>query len=462
MKKRRVKRIFEIIVQITAVVLFVTLIVLTFAMIVAFSRSSLTTGNVPFDLDLLTSSKKSELSEIDGYMLPELVGLSVDGEKYAISASANIVSELYGLIQPALSEMISEENFRKVHGEAWYEYTGADEFVYVRYHNELPDNIIALFADSAVYSSTGENENDRNHVLTYVCELVLMPTDARGVTRIATRSLDGDVTVYESNEASFDYARIADTAMSYRSSLSRFVFSGDVYSSSLDTEPVFLDSISTRDIMLSSDTGFLVFNNESYKESLMRLFSINPDKLLSEHEDASGNISYTDVHGVLYLRTRGFEYHGSPDGGVDISEYIGYTKGIGLEEYIRASVGIISEIKAINKYFIGNDADPMLYSVESSGGRVRLTFEYTIDNILVTGGRHAFVAEFENGKLTYADVCAVAAKNLITRSSSYSESWFIKSLGEGVVPMNVSLVYESDYRSSSVSAKWAAFVPSDE
>ena len=108
MKKRRVKRIFEIIVQITAVVLFVTLIVLTFAMIVAFSRSSLTTGNVPFDLDLLTSSKKSELSEIDGYMLPELVGLSVDGEKYAISASANIVSELYGLIQPALSEMISE------------------------------------------------------------------------------------------------------------------------------------------------------------------------------------------------------------------------------------------------------------------------------------------------------------------------------------------------------------------
>ena len=118
MKKRRVKRIFEIIVQITAVVLFVTLIVLTFAMIVAFSRSSLTTGNVPFDLDMLTSSKKSELSEIDGYMLPELVGLSVDGEKYAISASANIVSELYGLIQPTLSEMISEESFRARRGSS--------------------------------------------------------------------------------------------------------------------------------------------------------------------------------------------------------------------------------------------------------------------------------------------------------------------------------------------------------
>jgi hypothetical protein len=462
MKKRGIKRIFEIIVQITAVVLFVTLIVLTFATIVAFSRSSLATDNVPFDLDMLTSSKKSEISDIDGYMLPELIGLSVNGEKYAISASQNIVSELYGLISPTLSEMISEENFRKVQSSAWLEYVEADEFVYVRYHNELPDNIIGLFADAASYNRNNEYTNDRNHVLTYVCELVLIPTDSQGVTRIATRSLGGEVAVYESREGNFDYGKIADAASSYRSSLVRFVFSGDVYASVLDTEPVFLDSIATRDIMLSSDTGFFVFDNSSYRGELMRLFSVNPDKLLSEHEDANGNISYTDVHGVLYLRTRGFEYHGSSDGGVDISEYIGYTKKIGLEEYIRASVDIISEIKAINKFFIGNDADPMLYSVESSGGRVRLTFEYTIDNVRIAGGRSAFVAEFENGKLVHADVYAMAAKTLISRSNSYSESWFIKNLKSGVVPINVSLVYESDYRSSSVSAKWAAFVPSDE
>jgi len=462
MKKRGIKRIIEIIVQITAVVLFVTLIVLTFAMIIAFSRSSLATDNVPFDLDMLTSSKKSELSEIDEYMLPELIGLTIDGEKYAVSASKNIVSELYGMISPAISEIISADNFRKVNSASWLEYTNSEEFVYVRYHNELPDNLIALFADSASHSRNDEDTKDRNHVLAYVCELILIPVEDRGVTRIATRDLDGNVAVYESGALTFDYGKIVNAALSYKTIMSRFAFFCDMYSSANNTEPILLDSIATRDIMLSSDTGFFVFHNDEYKDALMRLFSVNPDKLLSEHEDANGNISYTDVHGVLYLRSSGFEYNASPEGGVDISEYIGYTDKFGLEEYIRASVGIISQLRSINKFFIGNDADPMLYSVESNGGYVRLAFEYSVDNVRITGGRAAFVAEFENGKLKYADVNAIAAKTLISRSNSYSESWFVKNLGEGVVPSNVSLVYESDYRSNSVSAKWAAFMPADE
>ena len=462
MKKRGVKRILQIFVQITAVVLFVALIVLTLSLIVAFSKSGLATDNVPFDLDMLTSSKKSEISAIDGYLLPEFVGLSVEGEKYGISASENIVSELYSMISPVLSEVISEENFRKAGSEEWTAYAGADELVYVRYHNEMTDNIIALFADAASYDKNEEYTKDRNHVLAYVYELIMLPPDSNGVTRIATRSADGDVAIFESREAGIDYLLLSDTAMSYRSNLSRFVFAAETYPSALDTEPVFLDSVSTKDILLSSDTGFFVFHNNEYKESLMRLFSVNPDKLLSEHEDANGNITYTDVHGVLYLRTRGFEYQGASDGGVDISEYIGYTKKIGLEEYICASAEIISELRTINKFFVGNDADPILYSVEAKDGRVRLTFEYALDNVRIMTIEPAFVAEFEDGKLKYVNVYSIAAKTLITRSNSYSESWFFKTLDDGIVPQNVALSYESDFRSSSVYAKWAALVPTDE
>ena len=462
MKKRGIKRIFQIFVQITAVVLFVALVVLTFALIISFNKSSLAKDNVPFNLEMLTSSKKTELSEIDGYMLPELVGLSLDGEKYGISASKNIVSELYSLVTPAISEIISEKNFRKVSPDLWATYANSEEIIYVRYHNEMPDNIIGLFADAAVYDKNNDSLKDRNHVLTYVQELIVIPTDSSGTTKIATRSAAGDVALYESREVAVDYARISETASSYKSSLARFVFSGDTYTSSLDTEPVYLDSISTKDIMLSSDTGFFVFHNNEYKSALMKMFSVNPNKLLSEHEDANGNISYTDIHGVLYLRSSGFEYQGAADGGVDISEYVGYTKKFGLEEYIRASVEIISELRSTNKFFIGNDADPILYSVEAKDGRVRLTFEYALDNIRIMTSVPAFVAEFEGGKLKYANVYSIAAKTLISRSNSYSESWFIKTLDDGTVPKNVSLAYESDFRSSSISAKWAAYVPSDE
>lgn len=462
MKKRGIKRILQIFIQIAAIVLFVALIVLTLSLIVAFSKSSLATDNVPFDLDMLTSSKKSEISEIDGYMLPEFIGLSMDGEKYGISSSENIVSELYSMISPAISEMICEQNFRKANADAWATYADSEELVYVRYHNEMPDNIVGLFADAAVYEKNSDYSKDRNHVLTYVYEMILLPTNSNGITKIATRSADGNVAIYESREAKIDYKRMFDTATSYKTNLARFVFSGDTYTAALDTEPVFLDSISTKDIMLSSDTGFFVFHNNEYKDALLKMFSVNPDKLLSEHEDANGNISYTDVHGVLYLRTRGFEYFGATDGGVYISEYVGYTNEYGLEEYIRASVELISELRATNKFFIGNDAEPTLYSVEAKDGRVRLTFEYALDNIRIMTPEPAFVAEFEGGKLKYANIYSIAAKALITRSNSYSESWFIKTLDEGIVPKNVGLVYESDFRSNSVSAKWAALVPSDE
>ncbi len=451
------KRILEIIIQATAVALIVLLIVLTGAVIAAFGRSNLTSGNVPFNLDMLTADKKSNISEIDGYLTPEFIGLSFDGEKYGISTSSNIVSELYTLISPALSELIAEGNFSKADSALWDTLAENEKFVYVRYHAQITDNIIGMFADA----SSGVENNDRDRVLAYVYELFLIPTRSRGGLLLATRSSEGEVAFFE-GESLFDYDKFSNTALSYRSSFTRFVFAGEKFSSRLSTEPVFIDPIATREVMLSSNTGMFVFNNDSYREALMRLFSINPDKLLSEHEDPDGSISYADVHGMLYLRMSGFEYQSTSDGGVAIEKIIGYTEKIGVREYVRTSVELISQLRSINKFFVGNDADAMFYSVEASDGRVKITYEYALDNVRITGDSPAFVAEFENGKLVYAKTTAVAAKTLLSRVNSYSESWFFGTLESGIVPLNVSLVYESDYKASSVLAKWAAFVPTDE
>ncbi len=456
MKKEKLKRIFELAPQILVTVLFAVLIILTAAMISAFGKSSLASNSVPFDLDMITE-KKSESSEIDGYLLPEFIGLGIDGENYGISVSSNIMSEIYGMLAPTLSHMISEENFKKADGTLWTELALLDEFVYVRYHSQLPDNVIGLFADA----SSGAEAENRNHILAYVYELMIIPAENKnGTVRVAVRSLDGEVALFESAAEMLDYEKLSSTVTSYRSGFSRFIFAGGMYAL-FDTEPIFTDSIAVREIVVSPDTGMFVFNNDSYKEPLMRLFAINPDKLLSEHEDAEGNLIYTDVHGVLTLKMSGFEYQSVSDGGVDIEKIIGNTEKTGLKEYIRASAEILSSIRAINKFFVGNDAEPILYSVASDGGRVRVTYEYALENIRIIGDAPAFTAEFENGKLKYAYVSAVAAKALISKVNSYSELWFVKSLGEGELPRNVSLVYEGDYNASLISAKWAAFVPFD-
>ncbi len=452
------KRILDIIIQATAAALVVLLIVLTGAMIMAFGRSNQTSSKVPFNLDMLTADKKSNISEIDGYLLPEFIGLSLDGEKYGISTSSNIIFELYTLISPALSELISEENFSKAESTAWDAFAENEKFVYVRYRTQITDNIVGMFADA----SSGIENKERNRALAYVYELFLLPEESSGGLTLAVRSIDGEVSIFKGDASLFDYDRLSNTALSYRSSFTRFVFAGEKYSSKLNTEPVFIDPIATREVMLSSDTGMFVFNSDSYREAVMRLFSVNPDKLLSEHENEDGSISYTDVHGMLYLRMSGFEYQSTSYGGIDIEKIIGYTEKIGMREYVRASVELISQLRSINKFFVGNDADAMFYSVEASGGRVKITYEYALDNVRITGDTPAFVAEFENGKLMYAKTTAVAAKTLLSRVNSYSESWFFGTLGSGVIPANVSLVYESDYKASSVLAKWAAFVPSDE
>ncbi len=465
MNKTNKKKISDVIVQYIAAVLFVALIIFTFVMIFSFGNSSFTNDNVPFDLGRLTAKKESAFSDLntESYLIPEFLGLTIKGEKYGISASSNIVSELYGMITPALSQLISEENLKKTDSTAWADYTEEERFIYVRYHSQLTDNVIGIFADSGNKNQERGNENKRNTVSAYVYEMFLIPPDDyMKTTRLAVRAVNGDVAVFESGSVDIRYDDISEAAESYKSSMCMFCFSDEKFQSSLDTEPIFLGAIATREIIITRKTATMIHDSDSDIELLMRLFSLNPDKLLSEHETQDGSKIYTDIHGVLYMTEDAFEYRATSDGGVDIEKIIGYAEKIGLEEYILASVEIISEIRSINKNFTGSEADIALHSVKSESGRVTISFEYLFDNVRITGGETAFTADFENGKLKSARLCTIAVRNLLSRYNSYSEAWFFKSMESGIIPQNVCLVYESDYLSESVSAKWAAFVPRDE
>ena len=98
--------------------------------------------------------------------------------------------ELCGLIYPALSEAMEEGAVREGSASEWREFSEADYSVYLRWHTELPDAAVALFA-SGDGSGTGKGAGDG-----YQAEVFLLPYARGGNTATAAlREAGGDVRV---------------------------------------------------------------------------------------------------------------------------------------------------------------------------------------------------------------------------------------------------------------------------
>lgn len=462
MRNTRFKKTTDKIIIYLTIILLGVLFVLMASVIYSYGNSNLANSKVPFNFDMLTADMETDFPDVEKYMMPEFIGLTLDGYKYGISSSENIIFELYDLMAPAFSSLLNPDNRRSATTEYWYSLADSSNTVYLRYHNQLPDNVVGLFADFSSDESESENTVSRDTVSSYIYEMIYLPPDAESrMALIAVRSVDGNIGVYKGivPEGTLDYGKIAETAGLYKSSFNAFEFSKDKYKSTTGTEPVFLTTVVTREILITNNSASLLQANAADTEKIIRLFSMNPDKLLNQHVDEYGNQSFIDVHGVLYMRDSGFEYQAANGGGISVDKIIGFSKKIGLREYILSSVKILSGVRDLNRYCIGGDANVFLDSVEAANGRVRLIFNYSFDNLRLVGGTPAFCAEFENGKLVSANLYSVAVKNLASRVQSHYEWWFYETVGKEYAPQNVCLVYESDYISESVSAKWAATVP---
>lgn len=461
MKRANKRKKYDAIILVLTIVLFAALIAVTTVLFLSFNRNTVNRDN-SFDLDGITSKGTHKDNEIlSEALIPEFIGLTVNGQRKGISVSARAVADIYGNFAPVISRIVRYDNARLGTEEEWKEYAEATESVYIRYHSQFADIVIGTLADIAC----GENRN-RDAVFSYIYEMFFLPgygEEQRGL--IATRSMDGDITVYSAPEQLdlISSADISKLIMSYGTQLKKFTFAEKRYEASSYTEPVFVDAITTSNIIISNKIASMMQANMMGINSIMRVFGINPDKLLSVHTEDDGVSSYTDRSGVLYAYESAIEYKAADDGGIEIKELVGYTENIDIGEYIHAAYSVVQDISAIYSNCTGGYADMYLSSVWSDGRNVKVELRYSYDNIRITDIEPAFIASFKDGKLVEARLFTVAVNNTGYRNESRSEWWFFDYLKRDEhVPNNVGLVYRSDFVSNSVVAEWSATVKSND
>lgn len=410
-----------------------------------------------FDLARLANEARREETEVSGYLLPEFIGLTVSGKQLGVSASYYLISELYELLTPTIGQALTAAVplAQELDDEVWNSYTSAETSVYVRYHNELTDGVVALFA--------GRMQNLRFR--DSIREIFILPS--REETVVAIRSAAGEVIQYilPAYMTSVSANEISRFVRSYGSGMTPFLFNEETCVSLAWTEPIYAEALQTRNLIMTDGTSGLIQNSSDEREALLRLFGFNPDKLLNVHVEADGSSSYYDTEGILYLHRSAFEYlRSSEDTGLDVNDILGGSsagKGVGstaetLKNYIQAAVLLYENLEKISRNYTGGDADILLRSMSSENGEVTLEFQYAFDNVPIADERAAYRVTFSAGRVLHIELHTIAVRALAERSESYREWWFASRLPANRFSDNVRLVYRSDYLSESVSAEWAA------
>lgn len=442
--------------RIAVPVLFAALCVLTFLTISAIGGISRTSDS-GFELDDLTNEARRTDTEIADYLLPEFIGLTVDGVRSGVSGSENIVSELYTLLTPTLRSAFC--TVVPLPDGNWENCTAEKNSVYIKYHSELPDGILALFADMGTRHAQTSVEFRGN-----VREIfILLPVSVSDDVMLLTRSDSGDVFLYviPGHKASLGTEELERFVRSYGGGMNAFLFNEGKYEFLSWTEPIYTDRLQQRQLIMTDGTAALIQNSSGEREEVLRLFGLNPDKLLNIHIEEDGTGSYYDTHGIFYIRESSFEYiSSSADSGRSVSDILGRPFAANgsaeevLEDYLRAAVLLYEGVAKLNTIYAGGEADLLLRSVSSENGEVTLCFMYAVGNLRISDERDAYRITFSHGRVRSVQLHTVAVRILAERSTSYSEWWFASTL-DGF-RSDVRLVYRSDYVSESVSAQWAA------
>lgn len=449
---------YELAIRIAVPVLLVLLCVLTIVTISTISWNNAAT-DPSFDLDGLTNEAHREDADVSGYLLPEFIGITASGKRNGVSTSYNLVSELYDLLTPTIFHALSSAVPLVETEDTWNACVDADNSVYIRYHTELPDGILALFAGM----SLGETSPATvfNAGVREIFLLFSTGATSSAETVLFTRSADGDVRKYllSVDRSSISVSDMERFVRSYASRMVPFLFNEGRYATVAATEPLFAEEIITRDILLQKSA--FIQNNSEQCDALLRIFGFNPDKLLNVHLHENGGATYYDTQGILDLRDSVFEYTRSyEDSGMEMEDLAGFGRTpeeIPLADYVRAAVVLFRSIRDIDKNYTGGDADIILKSASSANGEVTLEFMYTVDNVRIAEEDNAFEITFSGKNILHVQLHTIIVQSLPDRTASYAEWWFVSLLPAGKHPYrNVRLVYRSNYSAEEICAEWAA------
>lgn len=456
----------DIILGVAIPLLFIVLIILTIVTFYTISNNN-AQGDAPA-YEIEETDHAAEEIDVSGYLLPQFIGLTSDGKRYGISASYNLVSELYRGLVPTIYSALSESV--PVSDDKWNEYALCDDSVYIKYHTELPDGIIGIFAGMSM-----GREDREIHFTGNIREMFIIPDESETYeTIVAVRDSAGNVTRYTLQFGSqtpggrqvVTTSELAKYVSSYGNGMYSFTFAGEDYSGFSYTEPIYLDTIRLRGIVMTDKTAALARNSTDEVNLLMRAFELNPDKILGSSVDDDESMSYYDTQGILYIRDEGFEYTNAyNDSGIRVSDITGGS-GCKLTDYIRHALYLFEQIRSINAFYAGGDADLLLSSAKAVNGEITLEFMYVIDNVKIDCGS-VYSLVFHDGLLRSAKLLTMTAGIISERMNLESEWWVIgkytdmeqknNSEPDDVNKSSVSDVfpiYRGDFISDYVGASW--------
>ena len=452
-RKGRGKKTATVITAVVVVMLFIALGAMTAYLVVSLNRTG-GYGNLK-DLGIGRETVNVQDKENrNDLVLPEFIGITVSGKRSGVLGEKNIMTDIYRDICRYISAYLNPSAASPADDSLWRRYADSDESLYLRYHAELPDFMIASLADTA----SGTVQSDRNSVGAYVYELMILPgtLDSSATSCMAVRDSSGNVFEYAISENAEKVT--ADVFVSFMSSYSTafkpFSFAYEIYPDIGKTIPVINGSIMMRNIMMTGDTALMIRGSRTEHSSLMRVFDMNPDKLLNTRMDEV--YSFSDRRGVLSLYASSIEFRATEDGGPEVEDLTGTPGDGSISGYVNAAASIMEGIRRIGSLYTGGDADMYISSASYSKGVLTLTFSYSYDNIPIVTGESAAEIVFAYGKLRSARIYTMSVRNTGTISAPLSEWWFIDVMGDERQGLeNVSPVYRADYQSESVKAEWA-------
>jgi len=390
----------------------------------------------PFALDSLISDADgdSETVSLANYVVPAFIGVAPAPEGLGISVGDDVIKELYSMLSPCLASGLKGEGAPYTE-LGWELLRQSDRVVYIKYHSALPVSVL----QGAAAAVCGTEESAGAAGGRAVRELfILLPNEQYGDCQVVLRTTDGAFLrfVCDSQEEYPTLADIVDFTQSLRQSFFRFVLGNSKTSS---TEPVFLERIRTRNILLTPDTASMMTDNlNHHKNTLLRMFDFNPDKL-STHEEADGTLVTVESHGILRIQSDRFMYTAGVDGGVPLQQLGGYRERYTLFDSLRSACTVIRNLREMYRFYMGGDADVILTGVSRQNEQIRMVFRYAFDNLLLENCDPAMVMVVENGRVMAMDIYAMGVLSYGDIQSGYMESGVLAGLTEkGITDMNLS------------------------
>lgn len=507
-QKRHVN-VIESIKNIIIAILFLGVIVLSGMYIVSLNESrKLSVDSVTFD-KLRTVQNETNSSILSEIITPQFIGIKENGfEPVVISSGSQAIEEIYRKIGIYLYYALSD-GAGIDDGESstdWIPLLTSYNYIYVKYHSPLPHQLIQ--ASGGVISGSEYNDYTRKREgVIYIDDLFIIPvTQALSGSesheyRVVVRASDGKIyiftpPVYKSDEADLneDRAEILypgiDTSVGehtkiladiYKNDMQKYHFSGKAEKESdmyLDpASVVVVENIPVKKITADANTANIILSDITKRDTVMKIFSFNPNKPKTYYEESSKTQIYVETHGLLKISNNRIVYTAKDGGGIPVSDYTGYnssgSEGDIYDITVAAQKILKSMISSCGDY-IGKDAVLRISAVYSKDGKIAVEYSYYYNNteIIVDGREYGLLIESDGINITLVDFYTLsvsASSDSSEKILSYTQNWAAeKYIGENsenfedissVKIKEMCLVYTVPYNINSENTEDVYIVP---